>query len=83
MSDQLVDAHRDMSALMAAVLKKDWDGFVLMVDSMSETEAKGVAVATMGFLGQAIRDFANHAGVEPLQFWLETMRDNHPEDPPG
>lgn len=83
MANDMKDAHKDMSALMAAVLQKDWDGFVMMVETMSESEAKNVAVATMGFLGQAIRDFADHAQMEPLDFWLQAMEGNHPEDPSG
>jgi hypothetical protein len=83
MPNEMVDAQRDMSALMAAVLQKDWDGFILMVEGLTESEAKNVTVATMGFLGQAIRDFANHADMEPLDFWLEAMAGNHPEDPSG
>jgi hypothetical protein len=79
MANELIDAHKDMSALMSAVLQKDWDGFVLMVDMLTEDEAKNVTVATMGFLGQAIRDFAMHADMEPLQFWIQAMEGNHPE----
>jgi hypothetical protein len=79
MANEMIDAQKDMSALMAAVLQKDWDGFVMMVEGLSESEAKNVTVATMGFLGQAIRDFANQANMEPLQFWIQAMEGNHPE----
>ena len=78
--NEIIDARKDMSALMAAVLQKDWDGFVLMVDMLTEDEAKNVTVATMGFLGQAIRDFAKHADMEPLQFWLHAMEGHQSEE---
>jgi hypothetical protein len=80
---ELVDAHKDVTALMAAVLLKDWQALIHLIDGLTERESKAVAVCLTGLLGQAVRDFAANADMEPIEFWLTVMQGNHPEDPLG
>jgi hypothetical protein len=76
---ELVDAHKDVTALMAAVLLKDWQALVHLIDGLTERESKAVAVCLTGLLGQAVRDFAANADMEPIEFWLTVMSGTNPE----
>lgn len=77
---ELVDAHKDVTALMAAVLLKDWQALIHLIDGLTERESKAVAVCLTGLLGQAVRDFAANADMEPIEFWLTVMSGSNPEE---
>ena len=77
---ELIEAHKDVTALMAAVLLKDWQALVHLIDGLTEREAKAVAVCLTGLLGQAVRDFAANADMEPIEFWLTVMSGSNPEE---
>jgi len=75
-----LEAKKDMTALMAAVLLKDWEGLLHLIGGLSEKESKAVIVSLTGLLGQLVFNFAAHSDVDPLEFWLEAMEGTHSEE---